>query len=75
MFLGWFDPDGRRPAAEKLNEAIARYRARFGGDPPLCLCHEEAANALVGAFVDCEIEIRPVSFVSPHTFYVGTEEA
>ena len=30
MFLGWYDPDKQKPAAAKVEEAVGRYREKFG---------------------------------------------
>lgn len=73
MFLGWYDPDKKRPASEKVAEAIARYREKFGSDPETCLTGPANAAELDGAGLP--IPVRAVSFISRHTFYVGVEES
>src|SRR5215217_7839849 len=37
MFLGWYDPDKKKPARHKVEEAIERYVEKFGGAPEAIL--------------------------------------
>jgi hypothetical protein len=32
MFLGWYDPDKKKPARDKVEAAVERYVEKFGGD-------------------------------------------
>jgi hypothetical protein len=75
MFLGWYDPDKKRPARYKLEAAIERYVEKFGGEPQTCLTSAVDAAEL-GADHDAPaIDIRGVSFLPRFTFYVGVEDA
>jgi hypothetical protein len=71
MYLAIYDPDKKVPAITKLTEAIERYRDKFGREPVECLTSYVDAEALT----DAPIPVRGVSFISRHTFYVGTEDA
>lgn len=69
MFLGWFDDTPKKSAADKLEEAVERYRGRFGESPDLCLINEKDATTRDG------IEVRVVEYVRPNHFWVGKAEA
>jgi hypothetical protein len=71
MFLGWYDPDKKRPVPDKLAEAVERYVEKFGSDPEICLTSAADAAALDG---QTDLPVRAVTFISRHTFYVGVEE-
>jgi hypothetical protein len=71
MFLGWYDPDKKRPAVEKLAEAVERYVEKFGSEPMVCLTSAADAAELSGA---TKMPVRAVSFISRYTFYVGVED-
>jgi hypothetical protein len=71
MYLAMYDPDRKVPAITKLTEAIARYVEKFGSQPTHCLTSYVDAETLA----DAPIPVRPVSFISRHTFYVGVEES
>ena len=78
-YLGWYDTDKRRLPAAKLGDAVARYRAKFGGEPAVCLCHpteaaELASQAWHGADVP-DLEIRAATFIPRFTFYVGIDDS
>ena len=71
MFLGWFDPDRKRPAIDKLNEAIDRYTEKFGIAPEICLTSFlDADDVREGA----TLPVRPVTFLKRGVFYVGVED-
>ena len=46
MFLGWYDPDRKKPARAKLADAIARYEEKFGRTPLFCLTSPQDAAEL-----------------------------
>ena len=70
MYLGWFDPDKKRPASAKLAAACERYRSKFGQEPTLCLTHPDTAAALA----DVEgVDIQARNHVARNTFFVGRE--
>ncbi len=52
MFLGWYDPDKKKPAREKLAEAIERHVEKFGAQPELCLTNAAEAAELAGEAVE-----------------------
>lgn len=74
MFLGWYDPDKKRPARLKLAEAIARYIEKFGVEPTTCLTHATEAAELAADKKAPTLPVRASGYVPRWTFYVGTEE-
>ena len=46
MFLGWYDPDRKKPARAKLADAIERYEEKFGRTPLFCLTSPQDAAEL-----------------------------
>lgn len=78
MFLGWFDPDRKKAAREKLEEGIERYEEKFGRPPTLVLTNPEDAEALRQP---CKtypgepvLHVMEANFVARWTFYIGTEQ-
>lgn len=78
MFLGWYDPDRKRPAREKLADALARYEAKFRRPPLACLTSIADADELAGDKLAPaslgRVTIKGVNYIPRHTFYVGVEE-
>jgi hypothetical protein len=68
MFLGWFDDSKKKPPAEKIEEAVERYIAKFGEAPTVCLVNEADATQYRG------LEVRVAPYVRPNHFWVGREE-
>lgn len=74
-FLGWYDPDAKRPARQKLAAAIGRYIERHGRAPTLVLTSPVEADALTSDPDAPTLIVRGVAFVPRHTFYVGSDGA
>jgi hypothetical protein len=69
MFLGWFDDTPKKSVAEKIEEAVERYVAKFGEAPNVCLVNAANVAACNG------LEIRPVEYVRPNHFWVGRDDS
>ena len=74
MFLAWYDPDKKKPARQKLEEAIARYAEKFGAAPETCLTNPADAAALAADRKAPKLPIRAVGYIPRWTFYVGVED-
>jgi hypothetical protein len=74
MFLGWYDPDKKKPARDKLAEAIERHVEKFGADPRVCLTNATEAAELAADEKAPDILVRAAPFLPRWTFYVGVED-
>jgi hypothetical protein len=74
MFLGWYDPDKKKPARRKVEEAMERYVEKFGSDPETCLASATDAAELIDDKKAPDIPVRSVNYLPRFTFYVGVEE-
>lgn len=74
MFLGWYDPEKKKPARLKLEDAIERYVEKFGVAPVACLTNEAEAAELADDAKAPALPTRGVAFIPRHTFYVGVED-
>lgn len=75
MFLGWYDPDKKKPARSKVSDAVERYVEKFGDQPVACLTSMIDAEELTGESQALELFVRGVHYIPRHTFYVGVEDA
>ena len=75
MFLGWYDPDKKKPAREKLAEAVERYAEKFGAAPETCLTSVADAEELGADKKAPSLPVRGVNYIPRWTFYVGVEDA
>lgn len=79
MFLGWYDPDRKKPARQKLAEAVERYVEKFGAAPALCLTNPIDAAELetpTKAFpTPPALPVEAAAYVPRWTFYVGEPDA
>ena len=74
MFLGWYDPDKKRPARDKLADAIERYAEKFGAAPVTCLTSVADAEELAADKKAPSLPVRGVSYIPRWTFYVGVDD-
>ena len=65
FFFVWYDDTPKKPAGEKLQEAIAAYTARFNSAPNLVLAH---ANDQLGVV---NVTVRYERTVQPNTLWLG----
>ena len=66
--LLWYDPDPRRPAADKIEDAARRFRERFGRAPNCCHLHpdEGVGKASVHVVADARIP--------RHHYWIGVDD-
>jgi hypothetical protein len=71
MYLAWHDPS-KTPTTDKIEQAINRYRDKFGGSPAVVLLNPDHAGEIPEDWT--VVEVRTRSFIPRHTFYVGVPE-
>lgn len=69
--LLWYDDDPRRPLAQKVARAAARYRQRFGAVPNICYVHPSALDADVQVGV---VRVTASPTTLRHHFWIGWAE-
>jgi hypothetical protein len=74
MFLGWYDPDKKKPARLKVEAAVERYVEKFGGEPVACLTSVDDAAELSADARIPDLIVKGVTFLPRFTFYVGVED-
>jgi hypothetical protein len=77
MFLGWYDPDRKKPARAKLADAIARYEEKFGRTPLFCLTSPQDAAELAEPSRkfpgEPPVAIQARGYIARWTFYIGED--
>jgi hypothetical protein len=74
--LLWYDDDARRPVAQKIADAVARYQERLGGRPTVCQLNPRQAATLTAAKAATvpQVRLMPDETLRPNYFLVGIEE-
>ena len=79
MFLGIYDPYKKKPARQKLLDALDRYQEKHGHPARFCLTSPQDAAELAEATKkhpgEPPVQVQARGYIARHTFYVGTEEA
>jgi hypothetical protein len=68
LFFVWYDDTPKKPAADKIKEAIAAYVVRFETRPSLVLVNEVDHVTLA------EVLVRAARTVQPNSFWVAHGE-
>jgi hypothetical protein len=74
MFRGGYDPEKKKPARRKLEEAIERYEEKFGAYPEAVLTSVADAEELSNDNKAPDIIVRGVNYIPKFTYYVGIDE-
>lgn len=79
MFLGWYDPDRKKSARQKVAEGIERYIEKFGAAPAVVLTSELDATELrtpakKTGLPAPALPVRAVAYIPRWTFYIGRED-
>jgi hypothetical protein len=67
--LLWYDADGKRPTSQKIDDAVNRYRERFGRAPNCCHVHP---NQLVE---HASVQVVANPRILLHHYWVGIDES
>ena len=75
-YLGWYDPDRKKPAREKLRDAMHRFEEKFGEPAQFCLTSPQDAEELAKRGIEgATVQVHPRTYIARYTFYVGQEGA
>ncbi len=69
--LLWYDNDPKRSLSVKVDQAAARYRAKFGRKPTICYLNEIDLNGHADEVQG--IRLQSKTNVLPHHLWVGEE--
>jgi hypothetical protein len=72
MLLGWYDPNPKLTARQKVEVAMARYKRRWLLDAAVVLCSPQQAGEI--GDLGPAVEVRPVAHCPVNTFMVGHDE-
>ncbi|MCL5257211.1 MAG: hypothetical protein M1319_05390 [Chloroflexi bacterium] len=67
-YLAWYDDDRKKPAREKIDEAVNRFVEKYGYSPNLCLVNESESVK------HDDLVVKPVHRVARHTYWIGYDQ-
>lgn len=66
--LMWYDPDARKPASAKIEEAARRYEEKFGVRPNACHVSPEQT------VTSDRVEVVANRWIRPNYYWLGVDE-
>jgi len=71
--LLWFDDSPTRATADKIGNAVARYRQKYGHSPDVCYVHPTCL-AVDNASMVGGVQVVAAKSVLPCHFWLGVQE-
>lgn len=72
-YLMWFDDSPKATPAQRVADALAAFRARYGLPASVALVHPDDLPALAG--IPAGVAVRGALYITRHVAWVGIEEA
>lgn len=67
--LLWFDDNPKLPFVTKVENAVRRYRERFGRSPDMCYVHPETLARAEA--MPAQVQVVALRTVRPNCFWLG----
>ncbi len=74
MFFVWYDDNPKKSVNVKIDEAILRYKQKYGTVPNVCMVSEKTqSNEVDGVATHLGIKVRTAKTVPQNYFWIGRE--
>jgi hypothetical protein len=71
--LLWFDDSPTRATADKIGNAVARYKQKYGHSPDVCYVHPAHLNE--GVSLADGVKVMGAKTILPNHFWLGVLES
>lgn len=76
MYFVWYDDNPKKTVGAKIDEAVLRYKQRYGRSPDICMLNDAVLTSDYEASeANPDIRIRAAKNVPYNYFWVGNEAA
>jgi hypothetical protein len=74
MFFVWYDDNPKKAVKDKIDEAVLRYKQKYGKTPNVCMLSEKVqSNDYIPTSGALGLQIRPAKNVPQNYFWIGNE--
>jgi hypothetical protein len=74
MFFVWYDDNPKKAVKDKIDEAVLRYKQKYGKMPNLCMLSEKIQSSDYSPAVSgLNLQIRTAKNVPQNYFWIGNE--
>jgi hypothetical protein len=75
MYFVWYDDNPKKSVVTKIDEAVLRYRQKYGSKPNVCMISEKVQNSdYNGAVNNLGIEVKTAKNVPQNYFWIGRDQ-
>jgi len=71
--LLWYNDNPKLPLGAKIEEAVRRYRVKFGRSPDLCFVHPDMLAG--SAELPKSVTVATRATIRPNNFWVGVKRS
>ncbi len=74
MYFVWYDDNPKKPVNTKIDEAVLRYKQKYGATPSICMLSEKIQSGdYAGVSTNLGIEVRTAKHVPQNYFWIGRD--
>ena len=74
MYFVWYDDNPKKTISAKIDDAVLRYKQKYGKSPKICMLNEKTESADYAAVsTSTKLEVLPTKYVRQNYFWIGME--
>jgi hypothetical protein len=74
MYFVWYDDNPQKPVEAKIDEAVLRYKQRYGRTPDICMLNDATPLPdYTASMLTAGLRVMPARHVPKNYFWVGNE--
>lgn len=72
MYFVWYDDNPKKPVSAKIDEAVLRYRQKFGKNPSVCKLSDKMQPLELSDDV-AGVKVQTAKNIPQNYFWIGNE--
>lgn len=73
MYFVWYDDNPKKTVSAKIDEAVLRYKQKFGKNPSVCKLNEKMQGEDLSESSVAGVKVQPAKNIPQNYFWIGNE--
>lgn len=73
MYFVWYDDNPKKSISAKIDEAVVRYKQKYGKAPKVCMLNEKTQTEDYAGVAANGFQVLPVKHIRQNYFWIGME--
>jgi hypothetical protein len=73
MYFVWYDDNPKKAVAAKIDEAVLRYKQKFGKSPSICKLNEKTQSKELVEGQIAGVKVQSAKNIPQNYFWIGNE--